>query len=143
MKSLLLVGILAVLPQLANASQVLKCVIGNQNIPDGTATIEVLDVVQDSNLKVFKIDLITRLVHSAESKTVHLQGAITASISESGGVLAHGGLQNVLDPQNQHALINPPDITLQSLSDKGIHAMSLLDSNRQLQLGFGVLISCK
>lgn len=147
MKSLLMAAALGLLSQTVSADQILDCVIGNQTDKQGTARIEVLDVTNDSTSKILKIDLISKVrnpnPNSTEQTSVHLQGVIAARLSGPGAVFANGTLFNSGDASVPNLIvINPPTISLQS-HGVGFSRMSLIDSDRVLQHGFGVAVDCK
>lgn len=132
------------LSPLAKASQILNCTIGQQQ---GTAKIEVLSVIDHPLLKVFKIELVSKLARptaqtGSVTGTVNLAGLLTAQTDSKGSVFASGLMMN--SSSTGSMIINPENITLQGQTKSdGQLFLRLYDSDRVLQLGFGVNVICR
>lgn len=129
----------------ANADATFKCTIaGGQQ---GSATIEVLSVVSHPLLKVFKIELTTKLAkptgqNGSLDGTAHLAGLLLAQIDNTGNVMASGLVSNL--ESTNGVIITPQNITLQGQGYiNGVLSLMLYDTDRILQLGYGVPVNCQ
>lgn len=117
----------------------LNCTIGHKQ---GTAQIQILNVENHPEITVFKINL-EPLVRTKDGSVqqAQLEGVLVGSAHPTGDVAVSG---TVFNQTNTPYIINPSDIRIVGdIEPTGVSNLTLYDSNRVIEHGFGVDLDCK
>lgn len=129
------------------ADRVLECPLDGRLGRTGHIQIKLMEVMDHPEYTVAEIRIQTPLAKKSASKpntlgTAKLVGLISGGVSERGYVTLAGNIYNDVDTE---VIINPMNITVQgTIKPVGEESyLSLMDSSRLLQYGYGLHFLCK